>query len=389
MPRELPETLLDSIGGSMPEARMSFHAWYNGEVMNDGAPLPVSTWSLDWQGGADTLMQGALSLTVADGAGDLAPWGFDEALAVGGAEIQARFEHGADVVELGWYRNQRASPNEQWRIGREKIRFIPGGASVPVTGNERTQLIINDAFRSPEAPRTSGTVVSEIKRLCSGIVAVVFTGVTDRAIPLDMTYREDRMATIADLAKLAGAAFRMTGDGALEIYSTARPATSHWDILPWNGETLINVAREQDADRIYNSAVATGTNGGFEIREYADAEGILAPDGPMGRKTLFVQSMETTRDGVLKDAQAAITKSGVEATTQLAVTCLPHPGMMIGDWVTVVQPVADQLTAPLVGRITSMNLSGSATTFNAMGLTVECDTAEVQRIARMVRSARE
>ncbi|MFF5791138.1 hypothetical protein ACFY5D_03725 [Paeniglutamicibacter sp. NPDC012692] len=389
MPRDIPETLLDAIGGSMPDARMAFFAWYGGEAMNDGVPLPVTSWSIDWTGDTGTLMQGTLSITVADGTGDLAPWGFDEALSVGGSEITARFEHGADLVELGTYRNQGSNPNEQWRIDRDGVSFIPGGATVPVTANELTQLIINDAFRSPEAPNTSGTVVSEIKRLCAGIVGVVFTGVTDRAIPLDMTYREDRMATIEDLAKLAGAAFRMTGDGVLEIYATARPAAPHWAILPGAGEILINVARRQDASTIFNSVVATGTNAGHEIREYADAEGILAPNGPMGRKTKFVQSMEIDRDGVLKDARAAITKSGAEATTRLAVSCLPHPGMMIGDWVQIVQPVADDLTSGLVGCIRGMSLSGSGTSFDAMSLTVECDTAEVERIARMVRSARE
>lgn len=389
MAREISETLNDALGGSMPDARMTFHAWYDGEAMNEGEPLPVSSWSLNWNGGPDTLMQGELSLTVTDATGELAPWGFDEALAVGGAEIQARFEHVNDVVELGWYRNQSSAPNEQWTIGRDGLSFNSVGASVPVNGNERTQLLINDAFRSPESPRPDGTVISEIRRLCAGIVAVVFTGVTDRTIPLNMTYREDRMATIADLAKLAGSGFRMTGDGALEIYKLTRPAVAHWDILPWAGNILINVAREQSADRIYNSAVATGNNAGFEIREYADAEGILAPEGPMGRKTLFVQSMETTRDGVLADAKAAITKTGVETTTQLKVTCLPHPGMQIGDWVQVVSPAGTGTVHGLNGRIVSMGMSGNAESFDAMALTVECDTAEVQRIAQIVRSSRE
>lgn len=392
MPRAIPETLLDAIGGSMPDAKMVFYAWYNGQPMNGGEALPVSSWSLDWTGTSGTLMQGSLNLTVADGTGDLAPWGFDEALAVGGSEIRARFEHGADVVPLGAYRNQTSAPNEQWAIGRsegaQQIRFIAGGATIPITGNERTQLIINDPFRSPVAPLAGGTVISEIRRITTGIVGVIFTGITDRIIPLGTTYQDDRMATIEDLAKLVKASFRMTGDGVLEIYATARPGTPQHSILPWDGEILINVSRTQDASTIANSAVATGSNGGFEIREYADAEGVLAPSGPMRRKTTFVQSTEITRDGVLRDARAAITKSGTEATTTLSVSCLPHPGMMIGDWVTLVQPVADDLTDALVGQIRSMNLSGTGSAFDAMKLTVECDAAEVERIARMVRATR-
>ena len=382
--RPLPEPMIEALGGSVVGASLKCYAWYDGQLMNDGEPLPVGTWSMEWSRDESVMVQGQARFTVNDAAGDLAPWGFDEALSVGGSRIQVVLELAGEAVDLGWWVVSRNQPNEAWRLVADGLVWVPGGATVPVEADDLTLLLADDRFMSPEAPADGGTVFSELRRLCGSTLEVVFTGVEDKPVPLGMVYHEERINTIYDLARLVGD-LRMTGDGLLEVYNPARTAPA-WRIFPSQDGSLVQVNRSQARDELFNAVVATGQNLSNEIREYATlAAGPLRFDGPLGRKPRFVTSVKTDRSGVLADAQAALTQYGTAATTKLEVHALPHPGMQIGDWVEVSQPVIDGQVFPLVGQVQRMTLSGSHAGFDLMALDVECSTADVQKIAAYVR----
>jgi hypothetical protein len=65
-------------------------------------------------------------------------------------------------------------------------------------------------------------------------------------------------------------------------------------------------------------------------------------------------------------------------TTDLKVTCLPHPALQVGDWVTVAAPVINQQIVPLVGMVKTMSLQTNGAAVQSMKLTVECAYADVQ-----------
>jgi len=375
----------EALAGSVVDAELKCYAWYNGQLMNSGDPLPVDNWSMDWQRGPNVTVQGQASFTIADGAGDLAPWGFDEALSAAGSRIQTVFELAGESLDLGWWTVSRNQPNETWRLAKDGLIWVPGGATIPVDGDEPTRLIADSRFLAPESPADGGTVFSEIERLCDPIVGVIFTGVTDQPIPLGMVYHEERINTVYDLARLIGDV-RMTGDGMLEVYNPARTAPQ-WTIFPGQDGSLVEVKRSQSRDDWFNAVVATSQNLEYEIREYAYlTAGPLRFDGPAGRKPKYITSMATTRDGVKADAEAELARVATDSTTIIEVHALPDPSIQIGDWGTVAQPVISGQDFPLVGQVQSVSLSGGPAGFDLMRLDLECSTTDVQAVARHVRS---
>ena len=132
--RSLPSGLLDALGGSVSDARLVCHAWYDGELVR--RELPVEKWSLSWDGDDSALVQGKASFTVVDGSGALAPWGWDEPLSAAGSRIQTVFHCAGQTVDLGWWLITQNQPNETWRVAGDQLQWVSGGASVPVGAEE-------------------------------------------------------------------------------------------------------------------------------------------------------------------------------------------------------------------------------------------------------------
>jgi hypothetical protein len=176
--RQLSSTMLDAIAGSVPDARLTAAAWYDGTLREPS--LPVSTWSISWEGSDSTLVQGKATVTVADPTGRLAPWGFDEPLSAAGSRLQLTFWCGDESVDLGWFTVAGNKPTEQWRLVGVKPDLGVRGASIPVDADDLTRLVQDSGFISPEAPPADSTVITEVRRLMSGICPVtVASGVVD------------------------------------------------------------------------------------------------------------------------------------------------------------------------------------------------------------------
>lgn len=380
--RLLPDGMAEALTGSVMDARLVCHAWYDGELV---APdLEVSGWSLEWARGPQTQVQGTAKLTVVDQTGALAPWGYDEPLSVAGSQIQTSFVAAGERVGLGWWVLTGNTPEESWRAVGDEVLWVPSGSTIPVDAAELTQLIQDSRFIAPESPVGGATVFSELRRLLEGICPVYFNGVLDEVVPQNMVYREERINTVFDLVGMIGEC-RMSGDGILEVYDPSF-AGSLWGITPGPGGNLVNVQREQTRDDLYNAVVATSQDTGHEIRMYDLLDyGPLRFDGPLGRKPMFKTSMADHHAGVLTDAQTTLRNRAESATTVLQVQCAPNPAYQIGDWGTVAQPVIGGEVFPLVGQVTGISLSGGPEGVEPMSVEVECSTADVQRVARHVR----
>lgn len=385
--REIPEAMTEALSGSDTTATLTCRSTYAGEIVADH--LEVSSWSLSWRLGDQQTVQGSGSFVVQDPEGELAPWGFDEPLAVGGSRIQATFDCAGETVPMGeWLVNSNA-PNESWRLTRHGIKWVHGGATVPIEASDLTQLLEDANFMSPEAPQAGATVGAEIRRLCAGIVGVqINTDVSDMALPRNMVY-ESRINTVADLVHLIGE-YRVNGDGLLEVFNPERPAAPLWQIHPGPGGALISVNRQQSRDGLYNAVVATGqTDDGRELRAYSTLEtGPLRFDGPFGRKPMEKSSLGTTQSAVFKDAESTLRNQVANGTTTLIINCAPTPLYEIGDWGEVTQPLIDGTVHPLIGRCTEITLDGGTAGLSGMKVSLECATADVLAVARYVRAAR-
>ena len=384
--RTLTAGMLDALAGSVPDARVTAAAWYDGVLREPD--LPVTNWSITWDGNDTTLVQGKASLTVSDPTGRLAPWGFDEPLSAAGSRLLLTFRCGSESVDLGWYTVSRNTPTEQWRIVGENLTWVSGGASIPVNADDLTLLVQDSGFVAPEAPPAGATVLSEIRRLLTGICPVtVEASVVDSTVPASIVYKDDRLAAVMDLAMSINARYRMTGDGSLEVYPVTK-TDPVWVIQGGDGGALVSLNRSQDRSALINGVVSTSNDPSVEIRALATiGTGPLRWDGPFGRKIARHNAIATTQQGVQADANTYLNNTAVLKTLPLTVLCKPHPGIQTGDWVRVAQPTINGSEYPLDGVVTNVQLKGSASGVDPMQLTVACALSDVQAVGLSVRGA--
>ena len=384
--RQLSSAMLDLLTGSIPDARIACNAWYDGNLVEPG--LPISNWRIQWAGDDNTLIQGKGSFTVADDTGRLAPWGYDEPLSAAGSQLQVSFLAGSESVDLAWLAVATNAPDEQWRVSGPNTQWVSGGASISVEADDLTLLVSDARFIAPEAPPSGATVLSEVRRLLSGLCPVtVAAGVTDAAVPASIVYKDERLAPVFDLVKSLNCRYRMTGDGQFEVYPLTQTAPV-WTVQGKAGGALVSLNRTQARADLINGVVSTGSDPSAEVRALATlTTGPLRWDGPLGRKVAYHNAVATTQTGVQADAQTILNNSTILQTVPLNVLCAPHPGIQIGDWVRVAAPVIDGSEYPLDGIVSSVELSGSASGLDAMKLTVRCALADVQAVSQYVRKA--
>lgn len=408
--RLIDENTAAALTGSRHGDELVAWVWYDGELALPD-PLPISDWSMSWDGDSRQKVQGSLSLTVKDPDGDLAPWLFDDPLGVGGSRIQLSYHvGGAGDIPIGWYRIDSNASEESWqfRIIREEHYEDPGstvpanyrylatstGASVSLNATDLTTELESDKFLAPEHPQgTAPTVKSEVERLVGYTLPILYDIADDAAVPKSVVWEDDRLEAIMDLLEIVGASFRMTGDGEFQVYKkiTAPVAT----LAGGEDGIAINVYRSMDLTNLYNIGVVTssykksqvvdGNTQEVEVPVYGYYEvqtGPLRASGPFGRRVIKAANpLMNSQAKVDKAAQTMVLNRLAAQRVNLDVTCLPDPSLQIGDMVTVVSPVVDGRLVPLAGEVVKVSLSGGASV-NAMSLTVSCLLADVTTALR-------
>lgn len=388
--RAMSEAAQSALTGSRSGERLICHIWYDGAVV---APdVPVSDWSIASDGSRQVRTQ--VSLTITDMDGTLAPWGVDDPLGVGGARAQLIYAlTPTETVDLGYYRITTSDPAENWTLHAAGSRsvWVSGGAQIPLGADDLTALAVADRLLAAESPGAGSTVLSEVRRLLSGIMPVtVAAAVTDRAVATSTVFERERMDAVEDLLAMISCTHRMTGDGQLEVYPTA-PGAPVWEVAGGDDGVMVSLRRSQSADGLYNAAVSEGAtpDGRQLIGRAFETTGPLRWEGPHGRRPVFhaATGILTTQAAVDADATSILAGSLRGRTVDLAITCLPHPGLQCGDVVTVASPTVTGAAIALTGVVRKTGLRGSAAGVSPMTMTVECAYEDVQAIAAAIRRA--
>lgn len=384
--RDLPEGLMENQLGSLSDGRIEFTCWYDGRPAI--ADLPVTEWSQSFTGGRQ--VSGVTKITVGDETGEMAPWGVDEPLGVGGSLLQTRLILDTASVNLGWQRITDSSSAEIWRIAPNGALWIPGGATISVGAEDLTTVIAASKFVSPEAPPTGNTCMAEIRRLVLGIMDVTFEdGALDVAIPTSLTYRDERLDAVEDLISAMGCSYRVTGTGQLAVY--APNTDSVWTVQP--GEfsgNLINISRSQSMADLKNLIVARNTlQGGEELQAAAEeTAGPLRTTGPHGRFPSFYQAdFAENQYDMTEAAFKALEANLRDRSVTIPLTTIFHPGLEVGDWITVLCPVTTGQTMPLSGRVDSISYAGKRLPLS-MNIAITSALGDVQAISDNLRAQR-
>lgn len=439
----MTEAMVAALAGSRGGDGVVVDVWYGGELT--AAELPVGSWGLGWERSRQVQCQG--TVTVVDADGSLAPWSVDDTLGVAGPVAHVKYQLAGGEVSLGWFRVTGAAVAQTWRAQRlvrpadtarsaalvaraqgrvdaavasgdayrievtrevlaraERDHYDTGVAAVgggvltdhdPVWSSTATvtlqvddlmvQVALSD-FLGNETARKGGTVLSEVKRLCRGLVIVeVHPSVVDGDIPATITYEGTRIGTVIDLLASIDAEPRMTGEGTMMVIpSTA--GVPVWDIAPGDDGVLVDFSRSYDTAELVNTVVVSGrAEEDVTLLGVARAEsGPLSVHGPHGTVTAsYSGDILNTQSKVQRAAEKYLRRATTDRTLALPVTCLPHPGLQVGDVVRLLTPAG-----PLTGPVASMSLAGGEASTAPMSLSMDVPLSDAQAVGEALARGR-
>lgn len=336
----------------------SYTARYRVDTFYDGKPsLPVSitpmpTGNLTASADANVQTSGRVFIRTDQfetGGRQIIPRGMRDPLAPFGQELVVRLEvlNGTTVVgtqDLGRFRITEVPTIEQ-TSKRLRARGLGHGVGVELALADRFEAIEADKFTEAVVPVSTSTW-SEIRRLCP--FPVVFS-VPDRAIPTGFVYPESRLEALQKLAGNLDGVLHATRQGAI----TVRKAEPDLGLVQVD---LTGVVRDIEgglSNQLRNVVVVKGkTTDDVQIVAVARiTQGPLSHLGPLGSRVEIIS--ESSIDNQY-DAQRAADRHLVRLsgqTKEVTVSCLPHPGVELGDVVKATDPTSEVVEVGMVSNI--------------------------------------
>jgi hypothetical protein len=324
------------------------------------ATLPLESGEVSFD--ADSDVQGAVKLVVADANGTLTPTSIGSPLTPFGSVVNVRagFKIGSseEVVSLGWYVIWDMEIEEAWKSYTDSSGgtvLVRNGSRITINGRDFMQKVADYKFLVPTAPVQS-TAWAEIAYLVSDVVGTQAPSfiVDDVAIPSTLTYGEDRLEAVKALAAVLAAEPVMTPAGKLTLRQL-NPAQTSSNTAPtfgWN----VNVTKYRknlSREGVYNIVVARGKNS-QQVNTVAYS---IQTDGPTSfyssfgpRPVFYDTDLLNTVASLQAYADAQLQTIGQRNTQKVPITALPNPAIELGDYVTLtVQGTPSPLTCRVVG----------------------------------------
>jgi len=323
--------------------------WYGGRLAISDVPVTAGTVTID----DDADIRATGNVTIADATGAWVPVIGQEATRITpwGSELNIRYgvvlPNGVtEYVSLGWFRVQTVKSDESWRIGPAG-GWMSGGAKLELELVDRMAVIDDARFLTLEQPAAGAKCLTEIRRLCSGLVPQAkWPIITDPSVPSDITYDDNRMAAIKTLAGAAGVKVFMDRDGYLNIRQLA--AVGSTGDITFTGASdgaLLSIGEEYNRDGIYNAVVARGSTD----TDQAPVQGIAydtdptSPtrwNGPYRRVPAFYASPLITTTAQANAAATSRLATYLKARQQdIRIEVVPNPALDPGlTTVTIVTP---------------------------------------------------
>ena len=365
---------LDVLKGSHQQV-CRVDAYRGGRLVSPALGLPVTGGQVSLTAGQAIRAQ--VSVTIADPDGVWAPKA-DGPLSPYGSELNIRLGVAAGrtytLLSVVWAPITVARTSQRWQpyTRVDKVVQVSRGASNDITATDRAEIVGGAKFMARTQPANS-TVFAEIASLLRGIVPYWSppAGVADKAIPTGITYADDRLAAIGDLAGVVNCDFIFRGDGVATLTPRAAfpiPTSSVWALPsgPEGQPPAVILDRELNRDGVYNGVIARGTsfNGTAIIGQAVIGDGPLRWNGPLGQIPYFVDSPTI---GTQADADTAaagqLAKLQAERAQTLTVETVSNPALEPGDVVSLalangsVNGLVTALSWPLTPGPMSLTLS--------------------------------
>lgn len=320
--------------------------------------VPVQDGSVSWT--TSQQVQGSLSLTVPQVAAategedvrDWTPTSLLSPLACAGQVLHVSVTVGSTITSQSWTVPLGRFMITEWKTGSHTIS---------VSGKSLMHRLEEDRLTEPTAPRTGGTLASELRRLVGSHMGVIIDpALVDRACP-SMSWGESRIDAVYEIADAWPARLREGADGIL--YALPPDPTSEARTLT-DGEdgTVIAAPRQGSRDGVYNRVVARGQDqddaGRPVFQAVADqTTGPLAVNGPYGTVTRFFSSPLITSQTIAAKTARSLLASSVARQETVPVEHVPDPTLALDEAVTLVtRDAAGTSQVIRTGRVSALEI---------------------------------
>lgn len=235
-------------------------------------------------------------------------------------------------------------------IGPGQTEWLPRGWFViqdsaadddSVTVNAVGLLTLVDEARLVSPFQPSGTLVSTLRGLVEpALTVVVDAALTDRAVPANINYDEDRLQAALDLIDAWPADAYVTEDGYLSVVPADVSLVPVLTLTDGVGGTVVTATGSSTRDGGFNAVVARGTaTDGTQVQGVAYlATGPKAYGGqfnPLPTPFFYSSPLLTTVAQCGKAAGTVLARLQRTSAQAFTVTMVPDPRVQAGDTVSV------------------------------------------------------
>lgn len=329
---DMSTTALAVVQGSYTMA-MRAESWLGGQLITDDIPIADGSESRD----RSLAVPEQITLTIPrrDRGYDWDP-GTDPTHPLAAYGQILRIDYGVDIgggtmewINRGWFLITESSTD---------------GDTVTVICAGLLTLIDEATLVSPFQPSSTDTLASVIRALIEPALTVSFDGtLVDRAVPLGLQWDSDRLGAVTEVLGAWAASERVTEDGYLLVEPVSDAGTAVLAISddPDTG-TVVRWQGSTTRDGAYNCVVAQGEDSaGNQLQGVVydtDANSPYQYSGnfnPLPVPYSYQSSLLTTVAQCRTAAAAQLALLRRQAFRKLAVTMVPHPGLVTGDILTV------------------------------------------------------
>ncbi|MDG4799056.1 DUF5047 domain-containing protein [Micromonospora sp. WMMD980] len=307
--------------------RLAVESWLGDQLLADSVPVDVAAEETDR--GLRVPERVTLVVPRRDRGVTWSPTSDDHPLAANGQRLRVQLgvELAGGVVEWfqrGWFLVQDAQADDD---------------RVSVTAVGLLALIDEARLVSPFQP--SGTLASTLRGLIEPALTVVIdSALTDRSVPAGINYDDDRLGAVTELLDAWGADAAVTSDGYLSVFPMGPSLTPVLTLTDQAGGTVVEATGGSTRDGAYNVVVARGTaSDGAQVQGVAyDTAGpkrFGGPFNPLAVPYYYESPLLTTVAQASTAAQTVLARMRRATARQFDIECVPHPGLQVGDTVSV------------------------------------------------------
>lgn len=315
---------------------VAVESWLGGELL--AADIPIADASEEADRGLRVPERVTFAVPRRDRGESWSPVADDHPLASNGQTLRVKLGVGLANGAVEWF--QRGT----FLVQEADTR----GDTVTVTALGLLALVDEARLASPFQP--TGTLVSTLRGLIEPALTVdVTASPTDRSVPSDVNYDEDRLGAVLELLDAWAATAAVDPFGILRVVPAVQSTTALLSLTDSPGGTVITASGGSTREGACNVVVARGTatdGGQVQGVAYDTSTGPTRYGGnfnPLPVPVFFQSPLLRTADQCTAAANSILARRLRSVAREFQVEMVPHPALQVGDVVSITTDIYTDL----------------------------------------------